>query len=146
EVWREAVQPILYTRPLPEDIPMIFKARSDGWLKLRDVEAADALALRDELLAKGLAVGESNSIALAKELNTIHLANDEPAILAARELGIETRWFTEILHDALKAGHIKSVEDYTNLLNVCIAKGLYVSRKAREEAIHIANEIVSKSQ
>jgi predicted nucleic acid-binding protein len=68
DVWEEAIYPIFYARPVPKDIPIILQARADGWLKLRDVETAEAKAIRDELLAQGLGTGESNSIALAKEL------------------------------------------------------------------------------
>jgi hypothetical protein len=30
---------------------------------------------------------------------------------AAKQRGVEARWFTEILHDALRDGHIKDVEE-----------------------------------
>jgi len=79
EVWKEAIHPILYARPVPKDIPIILQARADGWLKLKDIETAEAITIRDELLAQGLGTGESNSIALAKELNILLLANDKAA-------------------------------------------------------------------
>ena len=52
--------------------------------------------------------GESNSMALAKELKAIFLANDKLAIDIAKQYRVEARWFTEILHDALEASFIKS--------------------------------------
>jgi len=108
DVWRETIYPILSARPVPRDIPSILKARADDWLKVKDIEGVEAATIRDELLAQGLGTGESNSIALAKELNTLLLANDEAAIEAARGYNIETRWVTEILHDAMRANYIKS--------------------------------------
>lgn len=141
DVWKEAIYPVFYARPVPKDIPIILQARSNGWLKLRDIETAEAVAIRDELLAQGLGTGESNSIALAKELNTLLLANDETAIMAAKRYNIETRWVTEILHDAMRANFIKSVEEYVDILDSCIGQGLYVSKEQREKAIKMAKEI-----
>ncbi|MEM3906192.1 MAG: hypothetical protein QXZ17_04900, partial [Nitrososphaerota archaeon] len=60
-------------------------------LKIRDAETMEAIAIRDELLAQGFGRGESNSIALAKELNTLLLANDKDAIRAAKKYSVETR-------------------------------------------------------
>lgn len=77
-------------------------------MKLRDVGTAEAVTVREELLAQGLGTGESNSIALAKELNTLLLANDEAAIMAAKRYNVETRWVTEIFHDAMRVNFIKS--------------------------------------
>ena len=141
EVWKEAIHPVLYARPVPRDIPIILQARADGWLKLKDIKTAEAMSIRDELLAQGLGTGESNSIALAKELDTLLLANDEAAIMAARQYNVETRWVTEILHDAMRANFIKSVKEYVEILDSCIAQGLYVSKEQREKAIQEARKI-----
>ena len=141
DVWKEAIRPILYARPIPEDVPIILQARADGWIMIRDVETSGAFTLRDKLLAQGFGKGESNSIALAKELNALLLANDESAILAAKQYKIETRWVTEILHDALRKNYIKSVNEYTEVLDNCINQGLYVSKRQREKAINTARQI-----
>jgi len=69
---------------------------------LKDPEEKESINLRDILIGKGLGLGEAYSIALAKELKTIFLANDKQAIEAAGEHGIETRWFTEILPRCLE--------------------------------------------
>lgn len=141
DVWMEVVRPILHAKPVPRDVPVMLQARADGWIIIKDIETSEAMALRDELLAQGLGRGESNSIALAKELNTPFLANDETAISIAKQYQIETRWVTEILHDAMKADHIKSVKEYTKILDECIKNGLYVSKKQREKAIQKARDI-----
>lgn len=70
------------------------------------------------------------------------LANDEAAITTAKRYGIETRWFTEVLHDAMKANYIKSTEEYVKILDSCIDQGLYVHKEERERAIQVAKEIV----
>jgi predicted nucleic acid-binding protein len=75
---------------------------------------------------------------LAKELATLFLANDQSAISIAKQYHIETKWVTEILHDAMKANHIKSVKEYTKILDDCVKNGLYVSKKQREKAIQKA--------
>jgi len=142
DVWREVTYPVSSGGPIPKDIPIILQARAEGWLEIRNLETEEAKNIRDELLSQGFGRGESNSIALAKELNTLLLANDEAAIIAARRYGVKTRWVTEILHDALKYKHVKSVEEYVQILDACIAEGLHVSRKERERAIEVAKKIV----
>lgn len=141
DVWREVIRPILYARPVPKDVPIILQARADGWIIIKDVETLEAMAIKDKLLAQGFGKGESNSIALAKELNTLFLANDESAISAAKQYNIETRWVTEILHDAMKSNHIKSVKEYIEVLDNCINHGLYVSKKQRNTAVQKARTI-----
>ena len=69
------------------------------------------------------------------------MANDKQAIELARGCGVETRWFTEILHDVLRAGAVTDMEEYTRMLDACRAKGLYVSRGERERAVSIAQKI-----
>ena len=140
DVWREAVYPILYARSIPEDVPIILDARDQGWLKVRELQSQDSLRTRQELLEQGLGAGESSSIALAKEFGTILIANDEAAIEAAKRYNVETRWVTEALHDALKADHIVSVQEYTEILDACVRKGMYVAKKDRENAILKARE------
>ena len=103
DVWKEVIRPILYAKPIPKDVPIILQARADGWIIIKDIKTLEAINIRDELLAQGFGKGESNSIALAKEMNTLFLENNESAISAAKRYNIETRWVTEILHDAMKS-------------------------------------------
>jgi hypothetical protein len=44
-------------------VPLILEARKEGWLILKDVETDSGKRLMDELIAFGLGVGESASIA-----------------------------------------------------------------------------------
>lgn len=141
DVWQDTIFPVTHARSVPEDVPVIIAAREEGWLKIRDIRTEEAREIRDELIAQGLGVGESHSIALAKELNAIFLANDKAAIEAARAYNVETRWFTEILYDALRIRSLSSVQEFLELLDACRARGLYVSRKNREEAIRTARQI-----
>jgi predicted nucleic acid-binding protein len=139
--WGDIVH--LYKRSFlsKEDFFLISKARRK-WIVLQDPKEKDSIQLRESLVEKGLGLGEAYSIALAKELRKIFLANDKQAIEVARELGVETRWFTEILNDALKSKYIKSVNEYIQILDACINNGLYISRKEREKAIEAAKKIV----
>jgi|GEM_PF-1090471 predicted nucleic acid-binding protein len=140
-VWEDIVH--LYKRGFlsKEEFSLISKARRK-WIVLQDLREKDSIQLRESLVERGLGLGEAYSIALAKELREIFLANDKQAIEVARELGVETRWFTEILNDALKSKYIKSVNEYIQILDACINNGLYISRKEREKAIEAAKEIV----
>lgn len=124
-VWQDIIH--LQTRGLsPDEVFSISQARQK-WMMLRDPKEKESIELKDSLVDRGLGLGEAYSIALAKELETIFLANDKQAIEAAKEYGIETRWFTEILHDALKGNYIK--------------EGLYVSKRQREKAIQQAYNV-----
>jgi len=140
-VWQDISY--LQTRGLltPDEVFSIAKARHEKWMVLKDPEEKESIDLRDILIGKGLGLGEAHSIALAKELKTIFLANDKQAIEAAGEHRIETRWFTEILHDALKGNYIKSVDEYIQILGSCINQGLYVSKRQKEKAIEKARTI-----
>jgi len=139
-VWQDIIH--LQTRGLlsPDEIFSISRAHQK-WIILQDPKEKESTELKDSLIDRGLGLGEAHSIALAKELKTIFLANDRQAIEVAKEYGIETRWFTEILHDALKASHMKSAEEYVQILDACIKKGLYVSKRQRERAIRQAFSI-----
>jgi predicted nucleic acid-binding protein len=74
------------------------------------------------------------------------LANDKQAIKAAKGYGVETRWFTQILHNGLKKNIIKNVDEYTQILDACVNQGLYISKRQRELAIQKAHDIVSKER
>jgi len=126
-VWADIVQPLLKARPIPEDLPMIMTARREGWLKLKDPETINTIKLRDDLISLGLGIGEASSIALAKELNAIFLANDKATIDIAKIYGVETRWFTSMLHDALREGHIRDIDEYIRILDACILVKIHQS-------------------
>jgi predicted nucleic acid-binding protein len=111
-------------------------------MMLQDPKEKESIEVKESLIDMGLGLGEAYSIALAKELKTTFLANDKQAIEAARDYGIETRWFTEILYDALKANYLKSVDEYIQTLDACIKMGLYVSKKQRERAIQKAYSLM----
>ncbi|MCP8320773.1 MAG: hypothetical protein H3Z52_07515 [archaeon] len=117
-VWADIVQPLLKARPIPEDLPMIMTARREGWLKLKDPETINTIKLRDDLISLGLGIGEASSIALA---------NDKAAIDIAKIYGVETRWFTSMLHDALREGHIRDIDEYIRILDACILVKIHQS-------------------
>jgi predicted nucleic acid-binding protein len=140
-VWQDILH--LYKRGFlsEEDFSIISQARKE-WITLQDPKEKHSIELVESLIEGGLGLGEAYSIALAKELGEIFLANDKQAIEVAKKLGVKTRWFTEILHDALRSNYLKSVDEYVRILDACISQGLYVSRKQRERAIEAAKKIV----
>lgn len=123
------------------EVASIDEAKKQGWILLRDPQKEESLVLKDSLMEQALGLGEAYSISLARELKAIFLANDRQAIELARRYGVGTRWFTEILHDALKRGFISDAREYVSILDKCIAKGLYISAKQRERAIRAAERI-----
>lgn len=110
-------------------------------MTIRDPSDLGTVALKDELIDQGLGLGEAYSIALARELGIVFLANDRQAIVLARESSVQTRWFTEILQDGLEVGELSSVEEFIRLLDACIANGLYLSRSQRDRAVEKARQI-----
>jgi len=125
------------------EISFIKQAREQEWIILRDPRTKEAVSLQNVLVDRGLGAGEASSIALAKEVKAMLLANDREAIEVAGQYGVETRWFTEILHDALKIRKIMGAEEYIQILDACLKHGLYVSRKQRERAIQKAYQIAA---
>jgi len=75
-VWQDIVH--LQTRGLlsPDEVFSISQARQK-WMMLRDPRERKSIELKDSLIDRGLGSGEAYSIALARELKTIFLANDK---------------------------------------------------------------------
>jgi predicted nucleic acid-binding protein len=135
EVWDDIIQPIILAKEMPEDLPLILNAKEEGWLEVISLRNPKSLEFRDELISRGFGKGEANSMALAKEMNLLFLANDKEAIETAKKEGIEVKWFTEILHDALKEKLILDYREYVKILDGCTARGLYISKKERDKAL-----------
>lgn len=142
EVWGDIIQPIILAKEIPKDLPVILNAKEEGWLKVIPLKDPKSFEFRDELINRGLGKGEANSMALAKERNLLFLANDKEAIEVAKKEEIKVKWFTEILHDALKEKLIADFEGYVEILDACISKGLYISKKERNKALSDAKKII----
>lgn len=152
---REVYGHVYVCSPVAEDIARLYqrghlkkgemeavsKAESQQWLIRKDPADKVSLALLEEFLDLALGQGEATSMALAKEMKAVFLANDRRAIQVAQEYGIETRWYTEILQDALKVGYVKSLNEYVELLDRSVESGLYLSKTQRNKALEHAAKI-----
>lgn len=143
-VWQELVSPLLHGKPIPKDVPPIIDAREQGWLKVKDASSKDALRVMNELSAEGFGMGEASSISLAYEVRTVLLANDAAAISASKRYKVQTKWLTEVLHDALVKGVMKTGEEYESILTSAIKAGLYLSKKEKDKAVSRAYELAGR--
>ena len=143
EVWKDLMKPIDERwAKIPSDVPKIKEAKEQGWLIIKDPKEPKSLELVAEL-SLTLGIGESFSIALSKEINAdFLLVNDKGARDKAEELGIKTKWVSEILHDALETGLLKDAKEYENLLKSMMGKGLWITVESFREAVDKAKRIL----
>jgi len=129
EVWEELIYPLTqYHHNIPEDIKLELDAKAEGWLIVRNPEKEESieLALR---LSQQLGLGESYAIALSNELNAdLLLINDRKARDIAIELGINTKWTTEVLIEAVSKKLISSFDEFELILNALIENGLWIEK------------------
>lgn len=142
EVWQDLMKPLEEGwADIPVDVPKIREAQEQGWLIVKDPQEPRSLELVAEL-SISLGIGESCSIALSKELKAdFLLVNDRGAMEKAEELGIRTKWVSEILHDALTAGLLKDAKEYKELLEGMRQRGLWLTTARFREAVDRAREI-----
>jgi len=129
EVWEELIYPLtqhhLY---IPEDIYLELEAKAEGWLIVTNPEKEESIELALSL-SQQLGLGESFAIALSNELNAdILLINDRKARDIAIKLGINTKWTTEVLIDAVFKNLISSFNDFELILNAMIDNGLWLEK------------------
>jgi len=137
-VWRELTRPLVEAwEELPGYIDSLLEARRAGWLKVEDVRGPEGLRLLEEL--RHLDPGEREAIALAVEKGvSVILTNDKLAHDEALSRGLEAKWFTQILLDALKKGLLGSVDEYEQALKEAIRAGLWVSKEVIKKALEQA--------
>jgi uncharacterized protein len=141
EVWEELIYPISQNlASIPEDIRLELDAKAEGWLIVKNPETEESkeLALK---LSLDLGLGESYAIALSKELNAdLLLINDRKAREIATELGISTKWITEVLIDAVSKKLISSYDDFKHVLNAMIENGLWIEKDFYENLLDDVNK------
>lgn len=147
EVWRDLMKPIEDGwAEIPQDVSRIQEAKEQGWLLIKDPQDPNSLELVAEL-SISLGVGESFAIALSKELKAdVLLVNDKGAIDKAEELGIKTKWVSEILHDALAAGLLQDAKEYEELLGKMMKAGLWITIPSFNKAVAKAREVERASK
>jgi len=141
-VWKELVRPLteVWTE-IPEDISEILNAYSGKWLTPRSLEQKYRRLSR-RLVTDGIHESQADAIALAKQLRVdFFLTNDEVARKVALKHKVRTRWLTEVLLDALKAGLIKDLQNFDGMLDNLVSKGLWIRKTLVQEAKNKAREI-----
>jgi len=139
EVWEELIYPLTQNHSnIPEDIRLELDAKAAGWLIVKNPEKEESIELALSL-SQQLGLGESYAIALSSELSAdLLLINDRKARDMAIELGINTKWTTEVLIDAVSKKLISSFDDFERILNAMIDNGLWIEKdfyaKLLEEA------------
>ena len=143
-VWRELIRPLVEAwEELPDYIGPLLDARRAGWLKVRAVRSPEGLRLLREL--EHLDPGEREAIALAREEGVpIILTNDKVAHDEALARGLEAKWFTQILLDALGRGLLRGSDEYERLLKEAIRAGLWVSKEVLERALERARRMAGR--
>ena len=141
-VWKELVAPLTeaWTK-IPEDVSEILDAYSGKWLTPKRLEQKYR-RLSLELVPYGIHESQADAIALAKQLKTdFFLTNDEAARDAALKHKVRTRWLTEVLLDALKAGLIRAPQNFDEMLDKLVSKGLWIRKTLVQNAKNKAREI-----
>ena len=142
EVWEELVYPLTqYNDNIPEDIKLELEAKAAGWLIVKNPEKEESIELALNL-SQRLGLGESYAIALSNELNAdLLLINDRKARDIAIELGINTKWTTEVLIEAASKKLISSYDDFALILNAMIDNGLWIERDYYEKLLDEVKKI-----
>lgn len=129
EVWAELIYPLTQNDDdIPEDINLELEAKEKGWIIVKNPEKEESLELALNL-SHDLGLGESYAIALSVELNAdLLLINDKKARDVAINLGIKTKWTTEVLVDAVSKNFITDFEDFKQIFNDMIENGLWIEK------------------
>ena len=93
-------------------------------------------------LSLELGLGESYAIALSKEFNAdLLIINDRKARDIASNLGINTKWTTEVLIEAASKKVIPSYNNFIEILDAMIDNGLWIERDYYETLLDQAKDI-----
>ncbi|MEJ2249313.1 MAG: hypothetical protein P8Y97_06590 [Candidatus Lokiarchaeota archaeon] len=136
EVWEELIFPLVRNKnDLPEDINIELKAKEEGWIIVKNPQEEESIELALKL-SQELGLGESYAIALSNELNAdLLLINDRKARDVARNLGIKTKWTTEVLIDAVSKDFITSFDSFMEIFDNMIENGLWLEKDYYEKIL-----------
>lgn len=142
EVWDELIYPITSNQDnIPIDVKLEIEAKESGWLIVKNPEKEENKEIALQLSAN-LGLGEAYAIALSKELNAeILLINDKQARNIAMEMGINTKWITDVLIDAVKENVIKSNLEFKEILLKLVEIGLWIKKHDYDDILLKAKEI-----
>lgn len=141
-VWKELVAPLAEAwAEIPEDISGIFNAYSERWLTTKPLEQKYR-RLSLQLVTYGIHESQADAIALAKQLKAdFFLTNDEAARKVALKHKVRTRWLTEVLLEALKVGLIREPQDFDEMLDKLVSRGLWIRKTLVQDAKNKARKI-----
>jgi len=141
-VWKELITPLTEAwAETPEDVTETLKAYSEKWLILKALEEKHRKLSR-KLVNYGIHESQADAIALAKQLEAyFFLTNDEVARKIALIHKVKTKWLTEVLLEALKVGLIKNPQNFDEILDKLVDKGLWIRKTLIQEAKRKAREI-----
>jgi len=141
-VWKELVVPLAEAwAEIPEDVSEIIDAYSGKWLTPKPLEQKYRRLSR-ELVTYGIHESQADAIALAKQLKAdFFLTNDEAARKVALKHKVRTRWLTEVLLEALKVGLIRDPQNFDEMLDRLVSRGLWIRKTLVQDAKNRAREI-----
>ena len=146
-VWKELVAPLAEAwAEVPEDISEVLDAYSERWVTPKPLEQKYRRLSR-ELVTYGIHESQADAIALAKQLKAgFFLTNDEAARKAALKHKVRTKWLTEVLLEALKVGLIREPQNFDEMLDKLVSKGLWIRKTLVQDAKKKARKILGYEQ
>ena len=142
-VWKELVAPLAEAwAEVPEDLSEVLDAYSERWVTPKLLEQKYR-RLSWELVTYGIHESQADAIALAKQLKAdFFLTNDEAARKVALKHKVRTKWLTEVLLEALKIGLIREPQNFDEMLDKLVSKGLWIRKTLVQDAKKKARKIL----
>ena len=142
-VWKELVAPLAEAwAEVPEDISEVLDAYSERWVTPKPLEQKYRRLSR-KLVTYGIHESQADAIALAKQLKAdFFLTNDEAARKVALKHKVRTKWLTEVLLEALKVGLIREPQNFDEMLDKLVSKGLWIRKTLVQDAKKKARKIL----
>ncbi|TFG19128.1 MAG: hypothetical protein EU529_16680 [Promethearchaeota archaeon] len=127
---------------IPSNLRIDIKFEKTEWLIIQDPEKDKFKEVAISLFHV-LGRGESYAIALSLELEADYLLiNDQEAKDKAEEMGIKTKWITEVLLDAAEKKVIKDFQEFLKIFEKMIENGLWIKKEHYNKVIEKAKEVL----
>ncbi len=134
--------PIAVWEEIPSNLRNEISDKKTEWLIIQNPEKNDFKEAAISLFHI-LGRGESYAIALSLELNADYLLiNDQEAKIKAEEMGIKTKWITEVLLDAAEKKIIKNFQEFQKIFEKMIENGLWIKKEHYNDIILKAKDIL----
>jgi len=127
---------------IPSSLRININDKKTDWLVIQNPEKEEFKELAFSLFSI-LGRGESYAIALSLELKADYLLiNDQEAKIKAEEMGIKTKWITEVLIDAAEKKIIKKFQEFQKIFEMMIENGLWIKKEHYNKILLKAKEIL----